>query len=73
MNRAIYILIIVSFLCGCSNRAIYDNLLLHERNQCLKDSVTRHEKCIFDQEKSYEEYKKERKQHIEKMRHKNEI
>lgn len=56
-------------IAACSNRAIYDNIRIHQRNECLKEPPSRHKECMERANKSYEEYERERrdmKQFLEK-------
>ena len=47
-------------LTACSNKAVYDNIRLHERRECLKEASTSYSECIEQTDKSYEEYERER-------------
>ncbi|MBU3021298.1 hypothetical protein KO518_05645 [Aestuariibacter sp. A3R04] len=51
---------------GCSNKAIYDNIRLYQRNECLKEPPPGYYECIEGTKKTYEEYERERKALLEK-------
>ena len=48
-------------IAACSNKEIYDNLRLEQRNQCVKEPQRTYFECIERTNKSYEEYERERK------------
>ena len=61
MNK-LWLLIVVFFLTGCSNKAVYDNIQINNRNACVKAPPFQYEECIERTNKSYEEYEQERKE-----------
>ncbi len=65
MNRLLILLLLLG-IAACSNRAIYDNMRIHQRNECLKEPPSRHEECMEHANKSYEEYERERRELLEK-------
>lgn len=63
-------LLIILGICvatGCSNKAVYDNLRLHQRNECIKEPLPTYSECIERTNKSYEEYERERKEVLDKQ------
>lgn len=64
------LLVIVSMLCinGCSNKAIYNNINLNERDKCTIKLPPDDDylECIERTNKPYEEYERERKSMMEK-------
>jgi len=61
MNK-LWLLILAFFLAGCSNRAVYENIQINNRNVCFKVPQSQYEECIERANKSYEEYERERKE-----------
>jgi hypothetical protein len=63
------LLIIVMLLgvAGCSNKAIYDNAQLNQRNECIKEPPLTYFECVERTNKSYEEYERERKETLGKQ------
>jgi len=61
MNK-LWLLIVVFFLAGCSNKAVYENIQINNRNSCAKVPPPQYEECIERANKSYEEYEQERKE-----------
>lgn len=64
MNK-LTILMVLLGATACSNRAVYENMRIHQRNECLKEPSPRYEECIERENKSYEEYRRERKEALE--------
>ena len=57
------LIILVTFgIAGCSNKAIYDNIRLNQRQKCLEESPSTYSDCIERANKTYEEYERERKE-----------
>lgn len=65
MNKLLVILVMFG-VAGCSNKAIYDNFRLDERNKCAKEPSSTYLECIERTNKSYEEYERERKENANK-------
>ena len=56
-------MVLVMFgVAGCSNKVIYDNLRLEQRNKCVKEPLPAYFECIERTNKSYEEYEREHKE-----------
>ena len=63
----IYLVTVVVLLIGaCSNKAIYDNIQLNNRNDCAKLPRSQYDECIERAGKSYDEYERERKEALKK-------
>jgi len=60
------VLVIVFSMVGCSNRAVYENVQINKRNECMKLPQNQYNECMERVNKSYEEYKRERKETLEK-------
>ena len=52
-------------IAGCSNKAMYDNLVINQRQACLKEPPALFEECMNKAHKTYEEYERERKELLE--------
>jgi len=59
------ILILSLGLSACSNSAVYENMRIYQRKECLKEPPSRYEECIKQVEKSYTEYQRERDEALE--------
>lgn len=66
MSKLLTILILCG-VAGCSNKAIYDNAQLDQRNKCIKEPPPTYSECVERTKKSYEEYERERKEALEKQ------
>ncbi len=63
----IYFIIVLSILVvACSNKAVYDNIQLSNRQHCQKLPPSQYEDCIKQAQKTYDEYQKERKEALGK-------
>ncbi|MFT7559812.1 MAG: hypothetical protein ACI93R_001727 [Flavobacteriales bacterium] len=60
--KKLLILLVVLEVFGCSNKAIYDNIRLDQRNKCIKEPPPTYSECIERTNKSYEDYERERKE-----------
>jgi hypothetical protein len=65
VNKILIVLAVLGAV-GCSSRAVYDNMRIHQRNECLKEPPPAYFECIERANKSYEEYQRERKELLEK-------
>jgi len=61
-----FALVIVALTVGCSNRAVYDNVQINKRNECMSLQKNQYDECMKSVNKSYDEYEKERKEVLEK-------
>jgi len=50
---------------GCSNKVIYDNLQLNQRQNCAQEPRPTYDECTERTNKSYEDYERERKELLE--------
>ena len=64
MNKLLIVLVMFS-IAGCSNKAIYNNIRLNERNKCFKEPQKLYFECVDRTSKSYEEYERERKEMLQ--------
>ncbi len=58
------VLMVMSSVTGCSNKVMYDNLRLNQRQKCVEEPRSTYVECIERTNKSYEEYERERKEII---------
>lgn len=63
--RRVQILIVILLVAGCSNRTIYENIQLNNRNQCAELPPSEYEACIEAADRTYDEYERERKEAID--------
>lgn len=66
MSKLLIILMLFG-IAGCSNKAIYDNARLNQRNECIKEPPPAYLECVERTNKSYEEYERERKETLGKQ------
>lgn len=66
MNKALLMILVMLGATGCSNKAVYDNMRINQRNECLKEPPSAYFECIERTKKSYEKYERERKELLEK-------
>ena len=64
--RAILALLAMFSMAGCSNRAVYDNIQINRRNECLKLPPSEYGECMKGVDTSYDAYEKERQEVIKK-------
>ncbi len=64
MNKLLILMMLLGIV-ACSNRAVYENMRMHQRNECLKEPQPSYEECIEGTDQSYEEYQRERKEALE--------
>lgn len=63
----IYLVTLITLSIGaCSNKVVYDNFQLNNRNDCAKLPPSRYDECMERANKSYDEYERERKEALEK-------
>ena len=60
--KKLLVLLVVFSIAGCSNKAVYENIQINNRNACLKVPQSQYEECLERSNKSYEEYERERKE-----------
>lgn len=63
--RILAILLIAFSLVGCSNRAVYENIQINQRNDCVKVPPPEYDACMERANKSYGEYERERREVVE--------
>jgi len=66
MSKAILLILIMFSAAACSNKAIYDNIRLNQRNDCLKEPPSVYLECVEGTDKPYKEYERERKELLDK-------
>jgi len=50
---------------ACSNRAVYDNISIHQRNECLDEPPPLYESCMEQANKPFGQYQRERREALE--------
>jgi hypothetical protein len=50
---------------ACSNRAIYDNAQLNQRQECEKQPPLTYRECIAQADQNYDHYQRERNELLE--------
>lgn len=63
--RTMLILLAMLAATGCSNRAMYDNIQINQRNECLKLPPAQYDECMKHASKTYDEYERERQEYLE--------
>ncbi|HDZ08320.1 hypothetical protein [Pseudohongiella sp.] len=62
----VLLLVAVALNAGaCSNRAVYDNLRVHQRQECGDQPMSSYEQCLERTRQTYEAYKRERREALE--------
>lgn len=61
MKIALFMVIGI-LMVGCSGRAVYENIQIHNRNECAKLPPSQYEECMAAAQKTYNEYEQERKE-----------
>lgn len=59
MNILLIMLLVIGVI-GCSNKTVYENIRINQRNECIKEPPPAYDECIERTNKSYEEYQRER-------------
>ena len=61
-NIPIYFIALLTFnvLSACSSEGVYEAIRAKQKNDCLEMPPAQYEECMARQEKSYQEYKKQR-------------
>jgi hypothetical protein len=58
----IIVFLALSVLCSCSNENIYEGIKQNRKNSCERLEGAQRDECLEQYNKSYEKYKRERKQ-----------
>lgn len=66
MTRQLAILILILGVSGCSNKAVYDNLQMQHRNDCIKEPPPTYDDCVARSNQSFEDYERERNEVLDK-------
>jgi hypothetical protein len=61
MSRCLIICILLG-ITGCSNKVMYNNLRIMQRDQCIKEHPNTYNECIERANKPYEQYERERQE-----------
>lgn len=62
--KTILLVTIYLILFGCTNRGAYESIQASNRSECSKLPPVQYDKCMESASKSYDEYKRERKEAI---------
>ena len=57
--RIAFLFIIALVTSGCSNRAVYENMQMYERNKCSNVPLSEYNECMEATRKPYDEYERE--------------
>ena len=60
--RVILAVLVVWSAVGCSNRAVYENMQINQRNECVKLPPAEYDACMEGITKRYDEYERERRE-----------
>lgn len=63
--KNVFILALLLAVSGCSNRAVYENFQINQRNRCLEGPQAAYEECMEGTDKSFEEFEQERREYLE--------
>jgi len=64
MSKQLIVLLVLG-IAGCSNKVMYNNLHLEQRNKCANEPMPTYYECIERANQSYEEYEREHKEILE--------
>lgn len=64
MKLTLLILTLLTFV-GCSNKAVYDGIQTGNRVECSQLPPSQYEDCMNKVNKTYDEYKRDRKELID--------
>lgn len=62
--KPILMLLMAVSIVGCSQRAVYENIQHHNRQECAKLPESEFEECMNNAERSYDEYQEKRREAI---------
>jgi hypothetical protein len=61
MNKtSVFLAVLVILIAGCSNKAVYENIQINNRNDCKKLPLPQYEDCMKHAKKSHESFERER-------------
>lgn len=63
--KSVLIMALLVLVAGCSNRAVYENIQINKRNQCLQGPQAAYDECMEGTEKPYEKFEQERREYLE--------
>lgn len=58
-------MLLLVLLAGCSNRAVYENIQINQRQACLNVPPPEYDACMARVSQPYEDYERERREAIE--------
>lgn len=66
MNKNLYWILTVLVLASCSNELLYEVGQDYQKSECMKEAVSdsQYNYCVNTEKKSFEKYKKDRKEVI---------
>ena len=59
-----FLVLVILLLSACSNRAVYETMQSHEREECAKGPAHAYQSCLEATQKPFEEYERERNEAI---------
>lgn len=63
--KSMALLLMAMSLSGCSNRAIYENFRINQREECAKGPPSQYEECMKQTRQTYDEYERERRRALD--------
>lgn len=67
MNKLwLLIVLVITNAAGCSHKSIYNNLLIHQRHECLREPPPDSLDCLQTTYKTFEQYQREREAALNK-------
>lgn len=64
--KTIFLSIILLTMAGCTSRGAYEGVQARNRLECSKLPPSQYEECMKNANKSFEQYKREREEAIER-------
>lgn len=63
--KSLPIILLLSAISACSNKAIYDNLLMYQRDECRKQPPSAYDECMERTKITYQEYQRKRRELVQ--------
>lgn len=61
----LFVALVTVGMSACSNRAIYDNLRVYQRQECRDQPMSSYEQCLERARQSYGAYQRERREALD--------
>lgn len=66
MKTTLSLITLLVLTTGCSQRAVYENVQINQRNECVNEPPSTYFECLDRANKSFDKYQRERKELLEK-------